>query len=180
MEKYELYHHGVKGMKWGVRRYQNKDGSLTDRGKKRYNREADAAGYKETSLASGARYRTTKKGKVERFDADPDKWVKDDLTRSRRLADESSTMATRLKKLNDDSLKNRPKAKMDLSNMTDKEMRDQINRALLEKQYNDMFAPQKTSKGREYASQVLETAGTVLAIGSSALGIALAIKELKG
>lgn len=31
----ELYHHGVKGMKWGVRRYQNKDGSLTAKGKKR-------------------------------------------------------------------------------------------------------------------------------------------------
>ena len=31
----ELYHHGVKGMKWGVRRYQNKDGSLTAAGKKR-------------------------------------------------------------------------------------------------------------------------------------------------
>ena len=34
--KDELYHHGVKGMKWGVRRYQNKDGSLTAKGKKRY------------------------------------------------------------------------------------------------------------------------------------------------
>ena len=33
---YELYHHGVKGMKWGVRRYQNADGSLTNAGKKRY------------------------------------------------------------------------------------------------------------------------------------------------
>lgn len=32
----ELYHHGVKGMKWGVRRYQNADGSLTPAGKKRY------------------------------------------------------------------------------------------------------------------------------------------------
>ena len=31
----ELYHHGIKGMKWGIRRYQNKDGSLTDAGKKR-------------------------------------------------------------------------------------------------------------------------------------------------
>jgi hypothetical protein len=30
-----LFHHGIKGMKWGVRRYQNKDGSLTPAGKKR-------------------------------------------------------------------------------------------------------------------------------------------------
>lgn len=32
----ELYHHGIKGQKWGVRRFQNKDGSLTTKGKKRY------------------------------------------------------------------------------------------------------------------------------------------------
>lgn len=31
----ELYHHGIKGQKWGVRRFQNKDGSLTPEGKKR-------------------------------------------------------------------------------------------------------------------------------------------------
>lgn len=33
---FELRHHGVKGMRWGIRRYQNKDGSLTPAGKKRY------------------------------------------------------------------------------------------------------------------------------------------------
>lgn len=31
-----LCHHGIKGMKWGIRRYQNSDGSLTNEGKKRY------------------------------------------------------------------------------------------------------------------------------------------------
>lgn len=36
MEYNELNHHGVLGMKWGRRRYQNKDGSLTPAGKKRY------------------------------------------------------------------------------------------------------------------------------------------------
>lgn len=36
MYEYELYHHGIKGQKWGVRRYQNADGSLTSAGKRRY------------------------------------------------------------------------------------------------------------------------------------------------
>lgn len=32
----ELYHHGIKGQKWGIRRFQNEDGTLTAAGKKRY------------------------------------------------------------------------------------------------------------------------------------------------
>ena len=35
----ELSHHGILGQKWGVRRYQNKDGSLTSAGKSRYQNE---------------------------------------------------------------------------------------------------------------------------------------------
>lgn len=36
-----IYHHGIKGMKWGIRRYQNSDGSLTPAGKKRYSDNPD-------------------------------------------------------------------------------------------------------------------------------------------
>ena len=36
IESTELYHHGIKGQKWGVRRYQNPDGSLTAAGRQRY------------------------------------------------------------------------------------------------------------------------------------------------
>lgn len=36
VKRNELYHHGIQGQKWGVRRYQNEDGSLTDAGRKRY------------------------------------------------------------------------------------------------------------------------------------------------
>ena len=39
-----ICHHGILGMKWGIRRYQNKDGSLTVAGKKRYYAYPDSEG----------------------------------------------------------------------------------------------------------------------------------------
>lgn len=38
----ELYHHGILGQKWGIRRYQNPDGTLTEEGKRRYGKINDA------------------------------------------------------------------------------------------------------------------------------------------
>lgn len=165
----ELYHYGRKGMKWGQNifgknRYQNSDGSLTRHGELRAERDQ----------------RGMSNNKKKQYKADPDKWVKEDMERSKRLVDASSNMANQLKSANEHSIRNKPKKQMDLSKMSDKEMRDKINRAFLEKQYDDMFNPQTTSRGREYASRILESAGTALTLTGSALSIALAIKELKG
>ena len=171
MNQNELYHSGVKGMKWGERRYQNKDGSLTVAGQRRYDRD----------VAANAKRKKDKRLPEEGL-KDPKRWAREDNERTKGLVDATSRLNNDLKNANRESLNraknNRPK--MDLSNMTDKEMRDQINRAILERQYNDMFAPQKVSKGREFVSDALEIAGSTLAITSSALGIALAIKDLKG
>ena len=171
MNQNELYHFGVKGMKWGERRYQNKDGSLTVAGQRRY----------DSDVAANAKRKKDKRLPEEGL-KDPKRWVREDNERTKGLVDATSRLNNDLKNANRESINraknNRPK--MDLSNMTDKEMRDQINRAILERQYNDMFAPQKVSKGREFVSDALEIAGSTLAITSSALGIALAIKDLKG
>lgn len=46
----ELYHHGIKGQKWGIRRFQNEDGSLTEEGKRQRYTSKDARadlGFKE-------------------------------------------------------------------------------------------------------------------------------------
>ena len=48
MEKNYLVHFGIKGQRWGVRRFQNPDGTLTDRGK-RYYKKADEKFVKKKS-----------------------------------------------------------------------------------------------------------------------------------
>jgi len=60
----ELYHHGVKGQKWGVRNYQNADGSLTAAGRLRY--YGDSAKRKVSSMREARYAKRDRKGIIGR------------------------------------------------------------------------------------------------------------------
>jgi hypothetical protein len=64
--KNELYHHGILGQKWGVRRYQNEDGSYTPAGRKRYGLDLDINDRSRRNIAKirkGEAYRRLDKAK---------------------------------------------------------------------------------------------------------------------
>lgn len=166
-----LAHYGVKGQKWGVRRYQNKDGSLTSKGQARYDRDKRENAAKK------------KENRIDLSEPDPKRWVREDLERSKKTVDATDNLVKEMRKLEQNTTTKPVSKRMDLSQMSDKEMRERINRELLERQYNQLFAETpsaQVSKGREALRTTLEVAGSVLAIAGSSLSLALAIKELKG
>ena len=85
MSEHEFYHWGVKGMKWGVRRYQNSDGSLTAKGKQRYSRttghediaNASVSGKNEHRKKVLAKYQHMKNAEQLQADAKRNKAFKD-------------------------------------------------------------------------------------------------------
>lgn len=167
MNKY-LYHWGIKGQKKGVRRYQYEDGSLTPAGKERYARDV-------------AENKAKKKDNRIQIDGpDPNRWVKEDLRRTSDVVDKVSKIekATESAYKSATSKKSRPR--MDLSSMSDQELRDAVNRYNLEKQYVSAFSEPTVSKGEKFMNTFFEVGGTALSVATSAIGLALAIKELKG
>lgn len=104
------------------------------------------------------------------------------LDKAKKIVDTTSTAVKQLDKLNKDTTPKPERKKMDLSGMSDQELRERINRINLEKQYNDLFGEIQyptISKGQRFLNNVLDTAGSTLTVGASAITIALAVKELK-
>ncbi|MCC8160264.1 MAG: hypothetical protein LIO53_02935 [Oscillospiraceae bacterium] len=126
----ELYHHGIKGQRWGV---QNGPP---------YPLNAKTANSLKTT------------------------------------ANESLKIAKKVNNIQK-TVHSSQAANVDLSNMSDKELKDIVNRMNLERQYRDLSSKQIT-QGKDSVTTTLSVAGDVLAITGSALTIALAIKKLKG
>lgn len=180
MENNYLEHAGIKGMKWGVRRYQNKDGTLTDAGKKRYATDAKEKEFNEYDKEKGVYYKDSKKNGRSDLLSDAERYAREDNERLKRTADDAARLTGELKRVNDKAMKNtKQNPRLDLSGKSDKELRDQINRELLERQYNDVFNAPKVSKGREIASKTLEILGDTLVIAGSAAGLAVSIQTLR-
>lgn len=126
----ELYHWGVRGMRWGVRRYQNKDGSLTDRGKKRLRAEQAKVREEEKTLKN----RQAVKARLDRLEARK-KAVeegKKELDADKIKAKEERKAARDAKKAKKDD------SKKSIKDMTDEELAKAIERSRLEQQYNQL------------------------------------------
>lgn len=112
-----LKHHGIKGQKWGVRRYQNADGSLTAEGKRRYS--VDGGGLKEKAIRV---YNTAKEKVGKATDYYKEKKAK-------------RAEAERAKAIEDGDAKTLLKY---ADTMSTNELRDAINRANTMKQLKDL------------------------------------------
>ena len=168
-----LSHHGILGMRWGIHRSssQSSTSGVTSKTQKKSVKDLSD----EALRSNVVRLNLEKQYKTLNKENQPTSKVK----KIKKVVDATSTLTNQAKNLTQKTAaSSKP---MDLSKMTDQQLRDRINRTNLEKQYSTLFGSegQTVSKGQQYASKILDTAGTALAVGSSALGIALAIKELK-
>ena len=207
VNKDELYHWGIKGMKWGVRRYQNKDGTLTAAGKKRRKNYSDETKSMSTDelrrkvnrMNNEQRYIDLTKSSLSPISKTADgvervtrsvgdvnkiyKATKGDNNPYSKLAgqgiDVTARTARLAKKIDSASrdARDTEKAKKKLEKMSDSELARQVDRLNLEQQYSRL-RDSDVRRGKLRANDVLDVAGDVLAIGASAVTIAVGIKKL--
>lgn len=79
----ELYHHGIIGQKWGVRRYQNSDGSLTEEGKVRYSRKSQSGARYSNYLDNipSKRYYSSNDLEIEAYRCSKDRKIKSEVNK---------------------------------------------------------------------------------------------------
>lgn len=165
---YKSTKRGPSGNVKSANPYVDNNGNLTDAGKRRFEIEKKANRQK------------SKKNRVEDENdlLDPNKWVKDDLSALRDVAKASKDVSDESIRLIDKLFKTKQNQRLDLSNMSDKEIRDILNREILERQYNDVFNKTEENKGKQYVKTALEINSTLASTAIAGLTIAVLIKQL--
>ena len=204
----ELYHYGIKGQKWGIRRYQNKDGSLTAAGKKRRsssdevrNMSTDELRQKVRRLNNEQRYIDLTKSstssvsktadgieRASRIGGDVNKIYKsmngenNPYSKVANQGIDAMSRTARLTKKIDSNVRSKndtAKALKKLETMSDADLAKEIDRLDLEQQYSRL-SNSKIRRGKTSVNEVLDIAGDIVGIGASAVAIAVGIKKLMG
>lgn len=204
----ELYHYGIKGQKWGVRRYQNKDGSLTPAGKKRRsssdevrNMSTDELRQKVRRLNNEQRYIDLTKSssssvsktadgieRASRIGGDANKIYKsmngenNPYSKVANQGIDAMSRTARLTKKIDSNVRSKndtAKALKKLEAMSDADLAKEVDRLDLEQQYSRL-SNSKIRRGKTSVNEVLDIAGDIVGIGASAVAIAVGIKKLMG
>lgn len=154
-----LEHHGVKGMKWGVRHEpaRNQDGR---RPKNRLQVQNQTKPLSKRQQMLNAAFTPGKKGKPSPAEK---------ITRSSTEAISSSKDLVR---------KTQRKKSYSVSRMSDSELRAAVNRLELERRYESL-KNEDISRGRRKISYILDIMGSLLAISSSAAAIGTAVYQIK-
>jgi hypothetical protein len=175
----ELYHYGILGQKWGIRRYQYPDGSLTPAGRKRY-----AGGVSTNSHAPVNSYRSYNDKPIPSNQNKSNNNDEVDLKIANQMSNETNNFLNSMSNLarRVDKKKNKSKDQLDeeVKAMSNEELQKRVNRMNLERAYKNLETD-KIEKGRSHAVDVIDTIKDVtVGVTSAATLGTLIYKLIKG